>query len=137
MNKKAIKILLTVLTALVIAIVLLGVLILNSIGPFAGTTKEFRKYKSYARRNELGISRQDVFDKFGCPDGRKDPDGYYHSILYEDIETFEHGISADLSTEWHYDCWEYPDPANPYRLIIRFDADGRSESIEFDYVPGG
>ncbi len=137
MNKKAIKILLTVLTVLVIAIVLLSVLILNSIGPFAGTTKEFRKYKSYARRNELGMSRQDIFDKFGCPDGIKDPNGYYHSIMFENRETFEHGITTDLSTEWYYDCWEYPDPANPYRLEISFDGEGRSESIEFGYVPGG
>ncbi len=137
MNKKAIKILLIVLTALVIAIVLSGVLILNSIGPFAGTTKEYRTYKSFAKRNELGMSRQEIFDKLGCPDGRKDSDGYYHSIMFEDREGFEDGISADMSTEWYYDCWEYPDPANPYRLVIRFEAEGRSESIEFDYVPGG
>lgn len=137
MNKKAIKILSIVLAVLVIIFVLSGVLILNSVGPFSGTTKEYRAYKSFAKHNKLGMSRQEIFDKFGCPDGRKDPDGYYHSVMFEDREGFEDGIFADMSTEWHYDCWEYPDPANPYRLIIWFDADGRSEGIEFDYVPGG
>lgn len=123
--------------AAAVVLVLAGGLILHSIGILSGTTKEYRKFKSYAQRSELGRSRQEVFDKFGCPDGCKDPDGYYRSVIFEDREGFEAGIPADLSTEWYYDCWQYPDPANPYRLEIRFDSQGKSESIEFDYVPGG
>jgi len=120
-----------------IFITLLVGLILNSIGPFAGTTKEYRTYKSFAKNNELGMNKQEVFDDLGCPDGCKDFYGYYHSITFDDREDFEDSISADLSTEWYYDCHEFPDPAGPCRLSITFDAEGKSESIEFDYVPGG
>lgn len=122
---------------LVIFLIMAEGLILHSIDIFVGTTKEYRTYKSFAERNQLGMSKQEVFDKLGCPDGCKDPDGYYHSVIFEDRETFEAGISADMSTEWYYDCYELPDPANPYRLEIAFDGEGRSESIEFDYIPGG
>lgn len=123
--------------AAVVFLVLSAGLILNSIGYFVGTTKEYRTYRSFAKRNELGMSRQEVFDKLGCPDCLRDSDGYYHSVMYDDRDDFEAGISADTSTEWHYDCHEFPDPANPYRLKIAFDSEGRSESTTFDYVPGG
>lgn len=132
-SKKRVFIAIAVVAFLVLAVGL----VLHSIGALAGTTKEFRSFKSYAKRNELGRSRQEVFDKLGCPDCLRDSDGYYHSVMYDDREGFEAGISADMSTEWHYDCHEFPDPANPYRLKIAFDGNGLSESIEFDYVPGG
>lgn len=135
MNQSKKRVFITIAAA---AFLVLAVgLVLYSTGTFAGTTKEFRSYKSFAKRSELGMSRQEVFDKLGCPDCLKDSDGYYHSVMYDDIEGLEAGISADTSTEWHYDCHEFPDPANPYRLKIAFDGEGRSESIEFDYVPGG
>lgn len=135
MNQRTKRIFITIASAVMAFLV--GGLILHSVGYFAGTTKEYRTYKSFAKRNELGMSKQAIFDKLGCPDGRKDSDGYYHSIMFEDKEAFEACISADSSTEWYYDCHEYPDPANPYRLKIRFDSESSSESIEFDYVPGG
>lgn len=135
MNKRTKRIYIAIASA--VLAFLAGGIILHIIGTFVGTTKEFRTYKSYAKRNELGSSRQEIFDKLGYPDGIRDSDGYYHSVMFEDREAFEAGISADTSTEWYYDCHELPDPANPYRLRITFDGEGRSENIEFDYVPGG
>lgn len=138
MHQRTKRIFITILlTILVIFLVLLGGLILNSIGSFVGiTTKEYRTYRSFAKRNELGMNKQEIFDNLGCPDGCRDIEGYYHSIMYKDREGFEESISTDLSIEWYYDCREYVD-SGPYRLKIMFNAEGKSESIEFGYVPGG
>ena len=101
------------------------------------TTAEFRTYQSYSEKHKAGMEKQKILDKLGCPDGYVDAQGNYHAIARVDQERFEENLAEDNSTAWVYECWKRPDPADPYRLKITFDADGKSKSAELTLVPGG
>ena len=101
------------------------------------TTAEYRCYQSFVDKYNAGIEKQEILDKLGCPDGYVDAQGNNQSIKPADQKSFEENLAEDSSDAWMYECWKFPDPAEPYRLKITFDADGKSESAELMLVHGG
>jgi len=99
------------------------------------TTAEYRNCKYFAQEHEPGMGKQQVLSKLGCPDGYRDAEGNYHRI--KDKKSFQESVSTDTSVEWSYEVYELPDPANPYRLRITFDADGKSVTAKMEVVYGG
>ena len=100
------------------------------------TTASFRKYQSFVQWYKPGMERQAVIDKLGVPDAYRDAAGEYHSVSRLDTE----GVKEDLLKEgmvFVYECYKYRDPADPHRLIIHFDYDGKSAAVEFESVGGG
>ena len=120
-----------ILAALVIALLLTGCT------DALFTTAEYRSYQSFADNHKAGMSKQEILDKLGCPDGYYDMQGNYQSIKPADQKSFEENLAEDSSDAWVYECWKRPDPADPYRLKITFDAEGNSESVALTLVPGG
>ena len=101
------------------------------------TTAEYRTYQTFAEKHNAGMEKQTILNELGCPDGYYDMQGTYQSIPYADQESFQEILLTNLSIAWVYECWKRPDPADPYRLKITFDAEGASESAELVHVPGG
>ena len=62
----------------------------------------------------------------------------FHSIDFEDEEFLEIMMQSDCRI-WIYTCHDIvrPDLGNPYKLIITFDENGETNSVEFEEVPGG
>lgn len=102
-----------------------------------GKTKKYRTYKTFYKYHKIGMDKEEVLDTIGCPASYKDEEGTWHSLPYKNREDFVKNISSDSSLVWIYECYEFPDPANPYRLKITFDSEGKSESVEFEIVYGG
>ena len=117
--------------------VLLVALLLTGCTDALFTTAEYRTYQTFAEKHDVGMEKQAILDELGYPDGYYDVQGNYQSILYADQESFEEILLTNLSTAWVYECWKRPDPADPYRLKITFDAEGSSERAELALVPGG
>ncbi len=71
----------------------------------------------------------------------QDGEEYTKQILYSQAGEPDYPTAEKLfdesTTNWQYDFYELPDPANPYRLVVEFDADGNVTNMEFDYIPGG
>ena len=118
-------------------VILLAALLLTGCADMLFTTSEYRSYQSFADKHKAGMEKQEILDKLGCPDGYVDAQGDYHNIPYADCESFEENLTNDNSAMWIYEYWKRPDPADPYRLKITFDADGKSKSVELMLVPGG
>ena len=118
-------------------VILLAALLLTGCADMLFTTSEYRSYQSFADKHKAGMEKQEILDKLGCPDGYVDAQGNYQSIKPADQKSFEENLAEDSSDAWVYECWKRPDPADPYRLKITFDADGKSKSAELALVPGG
>ena len=117
--------------------VLLVTLLLTGCTDALFTTAEYRTYQAFTENHDAGMEKQAILDKLGCPDGYYDMQGKYQGIPYADQESFQEILLTNLSTAWVYECWKRPDPADPYRLKITFDAEGNSKSAELTLVPGG
>jgi outer membrane protein assembly factor BamE (lipoprotein component of BamABCDE complex) len=118
-----------------IALALAVVCVISLVG--CTTTKEYRLYQSFAEMHKAGMEKQEILKKLGCPDSYIDAQGNNQSIKHADRESFEKTLSSDRSTAWFYDCYQFSDPANPCRLKITFDTEGKSVRAEFDFVAGG
>ena len=117
--------------------VLLVALLLTGCTDTLFTTAEYRTYQAFVGKHNAGMEKQAILNELGCPDGYYDMQGNYQSIPYADQESFKEILLKDQSTAWVYECWKRPDPADPYRLKITFDAEGNSERTELTLVPGG
>ena len=120
-----------------VLVMLLVALLLTGCSDMLFTTAEYRSYQSFVDNHKAGMSKQEILDKLGCPDGCVDAQGNYQSIKPADQKSFEENLAEDSSDAWVYECWKQPDPADPYRLKITFDAEGNSESAALTLVPGG
>ena len=120
-----------------IVAILAVALLLSGCADMLFTTAEYRSYHAFANKHKAGMEKQEILDTLGCPDGYYDMQGNYQSIPYADQESFKEILLTNLSTAWVYECWKRPDPADPYRLKITFDAEGNSERAELTLVPGG
>lgn len=101
------------------------------------TTDDYKTMYTFASLYKDGTAKQAVYEVLGCPDGIKDAEGNYHHVPRENRESFVSALPNDGSTAWIYECYKRPDPADPYRLVITFDAEGNSTGMEFTPVPGG
>ena len=104
------------------------------------TTDDYKTYKTFAslaNRDNATTQKQAVLDALGCPDGYIDGDGNYQHIPVQEQEAFTQHLLSEESTVWVYECNKRPDPAEPYRLRIFFDAEGNGTAVSFDPVPGG
>lgn len=101
-------------------------------------TDEYRAYNGFYKRYKDGMDKEKVLGKLvDCPDCFYDAGGnLFHPKDFEDDEYKEVVMENDCRI-WVYSCYELPDPANPYRLKITFDENGKSIGVEFEIVPGG
>lgn len=96
----------------VVLLLLLLVLLLTGCVGDLFKTAEYRAYKAFYERHRAGMEKEEILEELGDPDSR-------------------------LPKQWSYECYELPDPANPCRLVIIFDDEGKSVEVTFEYVPGG
>ena len=120
-----------------IAAILVMALLLSGCADMLFTTAEYRSYHSFANQHKAGMEKQDILDKLGSPAGFVDAAGNYQSIPHAQQDSFTYLLLDDSVTAWVYECWKRPDPADPYRLKITFDQNGKSISAELTLVPGG
>ncbi|MBE6916596.1 MAG: hypothetical protein E7470_01650 [Ruminococcaceae bacterium] len=92
-------------------LLLLALLLTGCVGDLF-KTKDYRAYKSFAEAHEPGMGQEEILRQLGEPDSRRE-------------------------AVWSYECYEFSDPANPCRLVITFDDEGKSVEATFSYVPGG
>ena len=116
--------------------VILIVALLSACADQFYTTTSFRRYQSFAERYKLGMDRQDVIDKLGIPDSYRDEEGEYHKVPVMEEDAFKE-ILLKEGTEFVYTCHKYRDPADPYRLRITFNDEGKSADLEFEQIGGG
>lgn len=100
-------------------------------------TAEYREYKSFSEKHQTGMDVQKILTQLGCPDGYYDAEKGYRAISRTDCENYEEILLENPGTIWYYECYELPDPANPCRLVITFNDEGKSTDATFSYVPGG
>ena len=117
--------------------ILLIIVLLAGCTDMLFTTTEYRSYDSFVSNHKPGTDKQTVFNTLGYPDYYKDSQGNSHSIPAGEKANFETVIMDADSVIWVYSCYQYRDPANPYRLTITFDANNQSETAEMTVVPGG
>ena len=120
-----------------IALALLVALLLTGCADMLFTTAEYRSYQSYANKHKAGMEKQEILDKLGCPDGYVDAQGNYQTIPHAEQDSVVDLLLTDSVTAWVYECWKRPDPADPYRLKIAFDQDGKSTLAELTLIPSG
>ena len=102
-------------------------------------TDEFRAYKSFYEHYKNGMDKEKVLGKLGeYPEYFCDKDGNLFSKRdFDDDDEYREVVLENDCRIWKYTCHELPDPANPYRLTITFDENGKSISVEFEIIPGG
>lgn len=120
-----------------VLIIILIVLLLAACTADLFKTAQYRTYKSFSEKHQAGMDAQEIMAELGCPDAYWDADGGYCNINRADRETYEEKLVATPGTKWYYECYELPDPANPCRLVITFNDEGKSTDATFSYVPGG
>ena len=103
------------------------------------TTQEFKQYQSFSKNYKVGMKKERVIKRIGYPDSYRDLDGnnYRWNYREDNKEDFQNFAFDDTVSEWHYDCYELSDPANPYRLHVYFDSDGKCTNVDFEAVRGG
>ena len=108
--------------------------LLNSLN----TTSDYRLFSDFYKNYEVGMGKQEVFEKLGYPVASIDTDGNRHiqNYSYENREAFKEIIMNSSSIEWQYTCYELPDPANPYCLTVYFDSEGKCTDVTFEIVKG-
>ena len=131
------KVLRWVATVVAVCIIAIALNFLTGCADALFATAEYRTYQIFAENHKIGMEKQEIIDTLGSPDGYYDAEGTYQSIKAADRESFKENVAADLSSSWAYVCWKRHDPADPYRLIITFDAEGKSLNAELTVVPGG
>lgn len=85
-------------------------------------------YKRFAENHEVGMTKQEIFDKLGCPVSYVDSQGA-HGIDSESREKFETNIFSKDSVTWIYTCDAYPASSGSYKLTINFDTEGKSTYV--------
>ena len=120
-----------------IVAILVMALLLSGCTDMLFTTAEYRSYHAFANKHKAGMEKQEILDKLGCPDGYVDAQGNYQTIPHAEQDSFVDLLLTDSVTAWVYECWKRPDPADPYRLNITLDQNGKSTSAELTLVPGG
>lgn len=103
-------------------------------------TRKYNSYNNFAKKDKIGIIKQNILDRFGYPDDYCDLEENFHSLPYINNENSEEYKAILLNNDshiWIYECYMFPDPANPYRLKIVFDENGKSTENIFEIVEGG
>ena len=105
---------------------------------YAFTTSSDKKYKSFAdSRRSPGLDKEEVLAKCGYPRSFTDADGERKQVDVSDKEASKGELLGAGESVWVYECYQRPDPANPYRLTITFGTEGKAEVITFSIVGGG
>lgn len=120
-----------------IAALVLAVSLLTGCVGSLFTTKTYRLYDSFADRHRVGTEKQIVLDRLGVPRAWGDGQGNYQQMSNINDETFCEDLMGQTAIMWVYECYKYPDPADPYRLKITFDSQGKSVAAQMALVPGG
>ena len=100
-------------------------------------TDDYRMYNSFYKHYKDCTDKQTVLDKLGYPEAYFDALGSLVNIPYSEREEYEEELMSSDGTVWSYSCHKYSDPAEPYRLKITFNEEGKSVGIEFQLIPGG
>ena len=104
-------------------------------------SNEYRSYSKFYDRYKDGITKETVIKKIGYPESIKmdeTDESSLSSFDFENEEFIETVMESDYRV-WFYSCHDIvrPDLGNPYRLIITFDENGKTNGIEFEETPGG
>ena len=89
-------------------------------------TRIYNRYKRFDENHKVGMTKQKVYDKLGCPNSYVDIQGKGHSSSKESPEDFEAGIFSEESVEWIYTVNAVPASSGRYILEITFDSEGKS-----------
>lgn len=98
---------------------------------FTGCYSSYRigeKYKNFAQSHKAGMTKQKVYNKFGCPEAYQDSEGKGHSAEKE--ADFETKIFSSESVRWFYRC-DAEEASGSFHLYVEFDAEGKSTKAHY------
>jgi len=120
----------------ILAVLLIAALLLTGCAD-AFTTDKYQKYKAFAKRDRTGMTKDAVIGRLGYPDSFRDRDRVSQQTVHIDRDDRDALILGEYASIWVYHCYELPDPANPYRLKITFNGEGKITEMDWDFIPGG
>lgn len=101
------------------------------------TTSTYKNFSRFVKHHEVGMTKSGIFSRFGTPHSFTDEDGERQSFSYAQTEEGKAELLKAYESMWVYEFWKYGDPADPYRVFITFDSDGKTTSVEMTAVGGG
>lgn len=101
------------------------------------TTSTYKNFSKFVKNHEDGMTKSGIFSRFGTPHSFTDEDGERQSFSYAQTEEGKAELLKAYESMWVYEFWKYGDPADPYRVFITFDSDGKTTSVEMTAVGGG
>ena len=121
----------------VLALLLAATLLLTGCTDLLFTTSTYRTYQGFVSGRHVGLEKQEVFERLGYPDGCRDGSGNYTSLPYRDRDACDEIMYSGDAVVWVYECYKYRDPADPHRLEVSFDAEGKCQAAHMAQVGGG
>ena len=101
------------------------------------TTSTYKNFSRFVKHHEVGMTKSGIFSRFGTPHSFTDEDGERQSFSYAQTEEGKAELLKTYDSTWVYEFWKYGYPADPYRVFITFDSDGKTTSVEMTAVGGG
>ena len=83
------------------------------------------------------MTKSGIFSRFGTPHSFTDENGEKQNYVYAYSDEGQEELLRIYSSVWVYEFWKYGDPADPYRVFITFDSEGKTTSVEMTAVGGG
>ncbi len=121
----------------IIILVAASLLLCGCSTEFLFTTSTYKNFSRFVERHESGIAKQAIFNSFGTPHSFSDESGERQTYNYARTEEGKVELLKNYSSEWVYEFYKYDDPADPYRVFITFDSDGKTTDVKMTAVGGG
>lgn len=100
-------------------------------------TDDYRAAYLLVNGNYKEKTKQYVFDKLWRPDACANEEQSYHEYTYKPREKYEELIFKEEITAWSYEIWKMGDPADPHRLYLKFDSEGKIIDAQLKQLAGG
>ncbi len=101
------------------------------------TTSTYKNFSRFVKHHEVGMTKSGIFSRFGTPHSFTDEDRERQSFSYAQTEEGKVELLKTYESTWVYEFWKYGDPADPYRVFITFDSDGKTTEVKMTAVGGG
>lgn len=130
MMKKIEKVVLIVVSVVIVLLVVFACIR----GRYLFTNERYELCDRFSRKHTAGMTKQEVYDILGCPDGYTDGKYYDISHDYEQQKFFGINVSEDKSTQWYYHGTKGRDLDITYHLYVTFDSEGKTLTAEIKVV---
>ena len=101
------------------------------------TTGTYKDFSRFVEDHDGGVSKQEIFNRFGVPRSFTDEEGERKAYPYTYSDEGKKELLEIYSSEWVYEFYKYDDPADPHRVFITFNGEGVTTKVEMVIVGGG